>query len=94
MEYEGVYLFEMVDNYGKAYVNKSIHRGAVLPLLLSNRDKVSTDIRSNINQVRSEGVIALNSFRKSLGRNTLEIDSVLTNLAQKKAEDMAKFNYV
>lgn len=94
MEYEGVYLFEMVDNYGKAYVNKSLHRGAVLPLLLSNRDKVSTDIRSNVNQVRSEGVTALNSFRKSLGRNTLEIDSILTNLAQKKAEDMAKFNYV
>jgi uncharacterized protein YkwD len=89
-----VYLFELVDNYGKAYVNKSLHRGAVLPLLLSNRDKVSTDIRNNITQVRSDGISALNNFRKSLGRNILEVDATLTNLAQKKAEDMAKFNYV
>ncbi len=51
-------------------------------------------LRSDLKVVSRAIVKKLNLIRAQLRKKPLEIDPILTQLAQAKANDMAKYNYV
>lgn len=91
---QGTYKLELVQSDGFAYVNTPIYQGAVWGILptISESEKVAIQNQASI--VERDVLFAINQIRASLGRNLLSLDTTLTSLAQAKAENMAKDEYV
>lgn len=90
----GVYKIETVQNDGYAYFNLPISRVPFWSIKNPLNEDQKTTLRTDKNRISIDTIWTINALRTSLGRSTLVQDKTLTELAQKKAEDMAKYNYL
>ena len=94
MEYDWVYLVEVNDIEGKAYLNIPITRWSSLQILPNPAYSISKKIRSDIDSIRKYGLTSINQLRKLQWLSSLKLDDTLNFLAQKKSEDMAENNSI
>ena len=90
----GVYKIETVRSNGIAYFNLPVSRNIFWSVKEIFSDSQKSVARSDLRIVSRAVVKKLNIVRAQLRKKPLEIDPVLTQLAQAKAADMAKYNYV
>jgi len=90
----GVYKIETVQYNGLAYFNLPISRIPFWSIKAPITEDQKKTLRNNKNQIARDTIVSINALRTSLGRNILESDTTLTELAQKKAEDMAAYDYI
>lgn len=90
----GTYKLEVNDTAGFAYFNLPIIRGNIWNIIPPLSSAEIRNIKTSPTGVRIQSLTAINLLRSRLSRTTLSLDPTLTELAQKKAEDMALYNYV
>ena len=78
----------------RAYFNLPISRIPFWSIKIPITEDQKKTLRNNKNQIARDTIASINTLRTSLGRNILESDTTLTELAQKKAEDMAAYDYI
>lgn len=94
---QGVHVFEINDETGRAVLNIPIYPEEVYPLLPNPIDLTILQdkaLDSNLNLVRLHMLSLVNEDRTKEGLNELKIDPSLNQLAQMKAEDMAEKGYI
>lgn len=90
----GIYKIETVLNNGYAYFNLPISKIQFWSIVqVFSESQVST-LRNDKSKVENNILIKINTLREGLNMDPLLLDSSLSDLAQKKAMDMAKYNYV
>ena len=95
LEMEGVYLVEVPDISGKAWMNVPLIYGkGVWPILPSPLESASKRILSAWETVRKNQYARINDFRREQELPLLTVDPVLERIAQEKAEDMLLHGYV
>lgn len=90
----GVYKIETVRDNGIAYFNLPISKNSFWSIIEVVSDDLRKTLRTDKKIIATDTVANINRLRASLGRGILVQDKNLTELAQKKAEDMAKYNYM
>lgn len=90
----GTYLIETVDESGVAYFNIPVRVGMVWNVLDPISPEMRSQVRKNLKLIKINSIQALNKLRASQDQNLIVEDTVLTEVAQSKAEDMAKRGYL
>ena len=89
-----VYKVETVQNNGYAYFNLPISRSPYWSIKETMSESQKTTLRTDNILVTKSVLSSINTLRQWLGRSTITIDTTLANLAERKAMDMARYNYV
>jgi Cysteine-rich secretory protein family len=89
----GTYKFEAVLENGYAYINIPLYQWVVWPIIqkFSSED---LDIRWDIPLIKKDAIQSVNVLRIRQKKEILRENTALTALAQAKAEDMAKYQYI
>lgn len=90
----GVYKIETVQNDGLAYFNLPISKVPFWSIKNPLTEEQKSILRTDKKRIDIDTITSINKIRVSLGRSVLIQDKTLTEFAQKKAEDMAKYNYL
>lgn len=90
----GVYKIETVRSNGIAYFNLPISKNKFWSIVEPMTYLEKTTLRTNKDSIDKNILKKINVMRAGLGLNWIIIDSTLSNLAQKKAIDMATYDYV
>lgn len=95
LETEGVYLVEVTDTSGKAWMNTPLIVGRnIWTLLPSPLSWVSQRIEPSRQKVRTNQLTLINTLRSQYGKPLLSVDPILEEIAQKKAQDMEEHKYI
>lgn len=90
----GIYKIETVLSNGYAYFNLPISKIQFWSIIqLFSESQLST-LRNDKSKVDNNVLSKINTLRERLNIPPIVLDSTLSDLAQKKAMDMAKYNYV
>jgi Cysteine-rich secretory protein family/Lytic transglycolase len=88
----GIYKFEVVLENGYAYINTPLYQGTVWPII-QRFTQTDMDIRDTP-VIKPEMIQSVNALRIKQKKEIIRENKNLTALAQAKAEDMAKYEYV
>jgi uncharacterized protein YkwD len=90
----GVYKIETVRSSGIAYFNLPISKNKFWSIVEPMTYLQKTTLRNDKDTIDKNILKKINVIRAGLGLNWLIIDPTLSNVAQKKAIDMATYDYV
>ena len=95
LEMEGVYLVEIPDTSGRAWINAPLIYGKdIWPILPSPLTSAPKRILTSRDTVRENQYRRLTAFREEQKLSQLAVDPILEQIAQEKAEDMLLHGYV
>ena len=89
-----VYKVEAVSSNWYAYFNLPLSKSPYWSIVSPLSDWERSVLRTDTTLIHQNILTSINTLRKWLGRSTLTIDPTLTELAQRKATDMATYKYV
>ena len=89
-----VYKIETVRSNGLAYFNIPVSKNLFWSIVPPLSEKQITTLRPDKKMVDRSILKNINIIRSKLRKPPLIIDTTLSNLAQKKALDMAQYNYI
>jgi uncharacterized protein YkwD len=94
MNESGIYKIETVRSNGIAYFNLPISKNKFWSLVDPITQSQKTTLRDDKKTIDKGIIRKINVIRAGMRLNGLILDPNLTDLAQKKAIDMATYNYV